>query len=60
VTGIGGMAGAIAGGVPTRRRLRREVASHCAPLFIVAGLAYISALAVIQILSPKLAPAKLD
>jgi hypothetical protein len=30
------------------------------PLFIIAGLAYVTALLVIQILSPKLAPAKLD
>ncbi|MGA9627021.1 MAG: MFS transporter [Bryobacteraceae bacterium] len=61
VTGIGGMAGAIAGaGFQLLAGYVAKSHPNCAPLFIVAGLAYISALAVIQILSPKLAPAKLD
>jgi ACS family hexuronate transporter-like MFS transporter len=30
------------------------------PLFIVAGLAYVTALIVVQVLSPNLQPAKLD
>ena len=61
VTGIGGMAGAIAGaGFQLVAGYVAKSHPNCAPLFIVAGLAYISALAVIQILSPKLAPAKLD
>jgi ACS family hexuronate transporter-like MFS transporter len=61
VTGIGGMAGAIAGaGFQLVAGYVAKSHPNCAPLFIVAGLAYVSALAVIQILSPKLAPAKLD
>ena len=61
VTGIGGMAGAITGaGFQLLAGYVAKSHPNCAPLFIVAGLAYISALAVIQILSPKLAPAKLD
>jgi hypothetical protein len=36
------------------------LANSYVPLFIVAGLAYLTALLVIQLLSPKLAPAKLD
>ncbi len=61
VTGIGGMAGAIAGaGFQLVAGYVAKSHPNCAPLFIVAGLAYISALVVIQILSPKLAPAKLD
>ena len=30
------------------------------PMFIIAGLAYLTALLIMQLLSPKLAPAKLD
>jgi ACS family hexuronate transporter-like MFS transporter len=30
------------------------------PIFVVAGLAYLVALGIVQVLSPKLAPAKLD
>ena len=48
VTGIGGMAGAIAGaGFQLVAGYVAKSHPNCAPLFIVAGLAYISALAVI-------------
>jgi len=57
VTGIGGMAGAIAGaGFQLVAGYVAKSHPNCAPLFIVAGLAYISALAVIQILSPSWRP----
>ena len=61
VTGIGGMAGALAGaGFQLATGYIVQLAHSYVPLFIVAGLAYVTALLVIQILSPKLAPAKLD
>jgi ACS family hexuronate transporter-like MFS transporter len=61
VTGIGGMAGAIAGaGFQLVAGYVAKSHPNCAPLFIVAGLAYVTALLVIHLLSPKLAPAKLD
>jgi ACS family hexuronate transporter-like MFS transporter len=61
VTGIGGMAGAIAGaGFQLVAGYVAKSHPNCAPLFIVAGLAYVVALLVIHLLSPKLAPAKLD
>jgi ACS family hexuronate transporter-like MFS transporter len=61
VTGIGGMAGALAGaGFQLATGYIVRLANSYVPLFIVAGLAYLTALLVIQLLSPKLAPAKLD
>jgi ACS family hexuronate transporter-like MFS transporter len=61
VTGFGGMAGAIAGaGFQLATGYIVLWTNSYVPLFIIAGLAYVTALLVIQILSPKLAPAKLD
>jgi ACS family hexuronate transporter-like MFS transporter len=61
VTGFGGMAGAIAGaGFQLATGYVVQLTHSYVPLFIAAGLAYLTALVVIQLLSPKLAPAKLD
>jgi ACS family hexuronate transporter-like MFS transporter len=61
VTGIGGMAGALAGaGFQLATGYIVRLANSYVPLFIVAGLAYVVALLVVHLLSPKLAPAKLD
>jgi ACS family hexuronate transporter-like MFS transporter len=61
VTGFGGMAGAIVGaGFQLSAGYIVQFANSYVPLFIMAGLAYVVALLVIQLLSPKLAPAKLD
>ena len=61
VTGFGGMAGALAGaGFQLIAGQVAKAHPSCVPLFITAGLAYVVALLVIQLLSPKLAPAKLD
>jgi len=59
VTGFGGMVGAVAG-VPFQFAVGQVVQwTHSyVPLFIVAGVAYLVALGVVQVLSPKLAPAK--
>jgi len=58
VTGFGGMAGAIAGaGFQLATGYIVLWTNSYVPLFIIAGLAYVTALLVIQILSPKLAPA---
>jgi len=61
VTGFGGMVGAAAG-VLFQLAVGQVVQwTHSyVPLFIVAGLAYLVALGIVQVLSPKLAPAKLD
>jgi len=61
VTGFGGMAGAIVGAVfQLSTGYIVMWANSYVPLFIVAGLSYVVALLVIHVLSPKLAPAKLD
>jgi ACS family hexuronate transporter-like MFS transporter len=61
MTGIGGMAGALAGaGFQLATGYIVRWANSYVPLFIVAGLAYLTALLVVHLLSPKLAPAKLD
>ena len=59
VVGIGGMVGS-AGGALFQWITGHVVKDSYVPLFIVAGLSYLVALLVIQILSPKLHPAKLD
>ena len=61
VTGFGGMVGAAAG-VLFQLSVGQVVhwTHSYVPLFIVAGSAYLVALGVVQALSPKLAPAKLD
>jgi ACS family hexuronate transporter-like MFS transporter len=61
VTGFGGMAGALTGaGFQLVAGQVAKAHPNCVPLFITAGLAYVVALLVIHLLSPKLAPAKLD
>jgi ACS family hexuronate transporter-like MFS transporter len=61
VVGIGGMVGS-AGGVLFQLLTGYIVkaTNSYIPLFIIAGLAYVAALLVIQAMSPKLLPAKLD
>jgi ACS family hexuronate transporter-like MFS transporter len=61
VTGFGGMVGAAAGVLFQRAVGEMVERTHSyVPIFIVAGLAYLLALGIVQLLSPKLAPAKLD
>ena len=61
VVGIGGMIGSLGGVLfqPATGYVVQLTHSYV-PLFVVAGLAYLLALLVVQLLSPKLAPAKLD
>jgi ACS family hexuronate transporter-like MFS transporter len=61
VVGFGGMMGAL-GGVLFQLAVGRvvQVTHSYLPLFIVAGLVYPISLAIVQALSPRLAPAKLD
>jgi ACS family hexuronate transporter-like MFS transporter len=59
VVGIGGMAGAI-GGV-AMQLLAGHIARYTyLPLFLFSGSAYLAALAIVHLLSPRLRPAKLD
>jgi MFS transporter, ACS family, hexuronate transporter len=59
VVGIGGMAGAI-GGVAMQLVAGSIARYTYLPLFLFAGSAYIVALAIVHMISPKLLPAKLD
>ena len=59
VTGIGAMTGAVTGFV-AQLAIGDIVQYSYVPCFIFAGLAYLAALVIIQLLSPGLAPAKLD
>ena len=59
VVGIGAMAGAVSGAI-AQRVTGYIVRVSYLPCFLFAGLAYLAALLVIQILSPRLEPAKLD
>jgi len=61
VVGIGGMAGAI-GGMFIAKLVGwiLDSTGSYVPIFIIAALAYLTALAIIQLLAPKLEPAKLD
>jgi ACS family hexuronate transporter-like MFS transporter len=61
VVGIGAFAGAM-GGVVFQRvtgRVLQSNGSDYAPIFVVCGLAYVTAWAIIQLLAPRLAPARL-
>jgi ACS family hexuronate transporter-like MFS transporter len=59
VVGIGGMAGAIGGGI--MQLVAGRIADYSyLPLFIFAGTAYVLALLIIHKLSPRLLPARLD
>jgi ACS family hexuronate transporter-like MFS transporter len=59
VVGIGAMTGAVTGFL-AQEVTGRIVRVSYLPCFIYAGSAYIAALLIIHLLSPKLAPAKLD
>ena len=62
VVGIGSFAGAM-GGVAFQRitgRVLQANGSDYAPIFVVCGLAYVTAWAIIQLLSPRLEPARLE
>lgn len=62
VVGIGAFAGAM-GGVVFQRvtgRVLQANGSDYAPIFVVCGLAYVTAWAIIHVLAPRLEPARLD
>ena len=61
VVGIGGMVGSLGGVLfqPLTGYIVKTTNSYI-PLFVVAGLAYVVALVIVQALSPRLEPAKLD
>src|SRR2546428_1927162 len=61
VVGIGGMAGAIGGMLIAKivGYILQWTGSYMVPFFI-AGFAYLAAVAAIQVLSPKLEPARID
>jgi ACS family hexuronate transporter-like MFS transporter len=61
VVGIGGMVGSAGGALfQLATGYIVKATNSYIPLFIVAGLAYLAALLVVQVMSPKLLPAKLD
>jgi ACS family hexuronate transporter-like MFS transporter len=61
VVGIGGFGGAIGGMlIATFTGFVLQITGSYFPMFVVAGCAYLIALLAIQILAPKLEPAKLD
>jgi ACS family hexuronate transporter-like MFS transporter len=59
VVGIGGLAGAL-GGLATQLAIGRIVQFSYLPCFLYAGSAYLVALGVIQLLTPRWQPAELD
>ena len=62
VVGIGAFAGAM-GGVLFQRvtgRVLQSNGSDYGPIFVVCGLAYVTAWAIIQLLAPRLEPARLE
>ena len=61
VVGIGGMAGAIGGMLIARLvgEILERTGSYV-PIFIIAGSAYLVALLIIQLLAPRLEPAKVE
>ena len=61
VVGIGGMAGAVGGMLISKvvGYILQSTGSYV-PIFIIAGSAYLVALAIIQLLVPKLEPARLE
>ena len=61
VVGIGGMAGSIGGMlIATAVGLILQYTGSYLPIFIIAGSAYLVALAVIHTLTPRLEPANLE
>ncbi len=60
VVGFGGMAGAVGGMLIAKLTgFILEKTGSYVPIFLIAGFAYLAALAVIHVLSPKLEPVKL-
>jgi MFS transporter, ACS family, aldohexuronate transporter len=61
VVGIGGFFGAVGGALFQRGTgwVLQHNGSNYTPIFVVCGLAYVGALIVIQLLAPRLEPAKL-
>ncbi|MEO8580299.1 MAG: MFS transporter, partial [Gemmatimonadales bacterium] len=62
VVGIGAFAGAM-GGVAFQRitgRVLQANGSNYAPIFVWCGLAYVAAWTIIQLLAPRLEPARLS
>jgi ACS family hexuronate transporter-like MFS transporter len=61
VVGIGGFGGAVGGMlIATFTGFVLQLTGNYLPMFIIAGSAYLLALAIVQILTPKLTPVKLD
>ena len=61
VVGFGGMAGAVGGMLIAKLTgFILEKTGSYVPVFLIAGFAYLAALAVIHVLSPKLEPVKLS
>lgn len=62
VVGVGGFFGAIAGFLFQRATgvLLQSNGNNYTPIFLICGLAYVSALLVIQLLAPRLEPAPLE
>jgi ACS family hexuronate transporter-like MFS transporter len=62
VVGIGAFAGAMAGVIFQRLtgRVLQANGSNYAPIFVVCGLAYVTAWAIIHFLAPRLEPARLE
>jgi ACS family hexuronate transporter-like MFS transporter len=60
VVGIGGTAGAIGGMLIAKLTASiLQFTGSYVPVFVIAGVAYLAALAVVQLLAPRLQPAKL-
>jgi len=61
VVGIGGMAGAVGGMLIARLvgEILQRTGSYV-PIFIIAGSAYLAALLVIHLLTPRLEPAQVE
>jgi len=57
--GIGGLAGALAGSA-AQLAIGRIVQFSYVPCFLYAGSAYLLAVGIIHVLSPRLHPAELD
>jgi ACS family hexuronate transporter-like MFS transporter len=61
VVGIGGFAGAVGGMlISTVVGLLLQLTGSYAPVFLLAGSAYLVALLVVHLLAPRLQPATLD
>jgi ACS family hexuronate transporter-like MFS transporter len=61
VVGIGGMAGAVGGMLIARvvAEILQRTGSYL-PIFLIPGSAYLIALLIVQLLTPRLEPARID